>query len=195
MRKQVVFLLVVLNILIFLAHPIYSALCKTPSEGGVFPETNLPFPQNTSEMDYLGITGKGTFKLSKIKAEVLIVEIFSMYCPYCQKEAPLVNELYQSINNRPDLKNKIKIIGIGAGNTPFEVDVFKNQYNVPFPLFSDESFSVHKSVGEVRTPYFFVIKINTDGSNKILYSKVGSIQHPNQFLDIIIKEYGLIKEG
>jgi len=194
MRKQVVFLLMVFSFLIFLVHPIYSAECKTPSEGGVFPEITLSIPQNTVEKEYLGIKGKGTFKLSQIKAEVLIVEIFSMYCPYCQKEAPLVNELYQIINNRPDLKNKIKIIGIGAGNTPFEVEVFKNQYDVPFPLFSDESFSVHKSVGEVRTPYFFVIKINADGSNKILYSKVGSIQHPNQFLDLIIKEYALIKE-
>jgi peroxiredoxin len=118
-----------------------------------------------------------------------------MYCPYCQKEAPNVNELYQLINSKPDLKDKIKIIGVGAGNTPFEVDVFKKQYNVPFPLFPDESFSIHKSVGNVRTPYFFVIKINADGSNKIIYSKAGSIQDPNQFLDFILKESGLKKEG
>lgn len=195
MRKQVIFLLVVFNFLIFLVHPIFSAECITPSKGGVFPEIALPVPQNTVQKDYLGIKGKDTFKLSQIKAEVLILEIFSMYCPYCQKEAPLVNELYQSINNRPDIKDRIKIIGVGAGNTPFEVEVFKNQYNIPFPLFSDESFSVHKSVGEVRTPYFFVIKINADGSNKILYSKVGTIQDPNQFLDLIIKESGLKKEG
>lgn len=187
MKKQFIFLLVVFNFLTFLVYPIFSAECITPSKDGVFPEITLSVPQNIAEKDYLGLKGKDTFKLSQIKAEVLILEIFSMYCPYCQKEAPLVNELYQSINNRPDIKDKIKIIGIGAGNTPFEVEVFKNQYNIPFPLFSDESFSVHKSVGEVRTPYFFVIKINADGSNKILYSKVGSIQDPNQFLDLIIK--------
>jgi len=195
MKKQFIFLLVVFNFLTFLVYPILSAECITPSKDGVFPEIAIPVPQNTAEKDYLGLKGKDTFKLSQIKAEVLILEIFSMYCPYCQKEAPLVNELYQSINNRPDIKDRIKIIGIGAGNTPFEVEVFKNQYNIPFPLFSDESFSVHKSVGEVRTPYFFVIKINADGSNKILYSKVGSIQDPNQFLDLIIKESGLNKEG
>lgn len=93
-----------------------------------------------------------------------------MYCPYCQKEAPIVNELYQIINNRQDIKDKIKIIGIGAGNTPFEVEVFRNQYNIPFPLFPDESFSIHKAVGDVRTPYFFVFKINPDGSQDYLFS-------------------------
>ncbi len=117
-----------------------------------------------------------------------------MYCPYCQKEAPVVNELYQIINERPALKDKIKIIGIGVGNNPFEVEVFKNKYNIPFPLFPDASFSIHKSVGEVRTPYFIVIKINVDGSHKILYSKAGSIQDPNQFLDFVLKTSGLKEE-
>jgi hypothetical protein len=35
-----------------------------------------------------------------------------------------------------------------------------------------------------------VIKKNPDGSNKIIYSKVGSIQSPDQFLDMIIKGAG-----
>lgn len=195
MRKQIIFLLMVFNFLIFLVLPIFSAECITPTEGGAFPEITLSVPQSTTEMDYIGIKGKGTFNISQIRTKVVILEIFSMYCPYCQKEAPNINELYQLINSKPDLKDKIKIIGIGAGNTPFEVEVFKKQYNVPFPLFPDESFSVHKSVGNVRTPYFFVIKINADGSNKIIYSKAGSIQDSNQFLDFILKESGLKKEG
>ncbi|OGW46506.1 MAG: hypothetical protein A2Y66_06725 [Nitrospirae bacterium RBG_13_41_22] len=195
MRKQVIFLLMVFNLLIFLVLPIFSAECITPTEGDIFPEITLSVPQSASEKDYLGIKVKNSFKVSQIKADVIIIEIFSMYCPYCQKEAPNVNELHQLINSKPDIKDKIKIIGIGAGNTPFEVEVFKKQYNVPFPLFPDESFSIHKSVGNVRTPYFFVIKINADGSNKIIYSKAGSIQDPNQFLDLIIKGSGLKKEG
>jgi peroxiredoxin len=195
MKKKFVFLLIIITYLMLLGQQIHAAECITPTEGGAFPEITLSVPQSTTEMDYIGIKGKGTFNISRIRTNVVILEIFSMYCPYCQKEAPNVNELYRLINSNPYLKDKIKIIGIGAGNTPFEVDVFKNQYNVPFPLFHDESFSVHKSVGNVRTPYFFVIKINADGSNKIIYSKAGSIQDPNQFLDFILKESGLKKEG
>ncbi len=195
MGKGFISLLIIFSFLIFSIQSLLAAECVTPSESGILPEINLPVPKNTDERDYLGIKDKGSFKLSQINAQIVIIEIFSMYCPYCQKEAPNVNELYQLINSNPYLKDKIKIIGIGAGNTPFEVEVFKKQYNVPFPLFPDESFSVHKSVGNVRTPYFFVIKINADGSNKIIYSKAGSIQDPNQFLDFILKESGLKKEG
>jgi len=170
------------------------AVEQTPLKGEAFPNIPLPFPEKASEREYLGLTGKGSFKIPQIKAELIILEIFSMYCPYCQKEAPNLNELYQIIMKREELKNRIKIIGVGAGNNPFEVDVFRNQYNIQFPLFSDESYSVHKSVGEVRTPYFFVIKKTGDKKNTIIYSKVGSIQDPKQFLDMILKECGLKKE-
>ena len=122
---------------------------------------------------------------------MLIIEIFSMYCPYCQKEAPLVNDLYQAIDKDPGLKEKIKMIGIGAGNTPFEVDIFRNQFKIPFPLFADDSFTVHKRVGEVRTPYFFVLKVNADRSNTLIYSKVGTIRDPAQFLKLILNEADL----
>jgi len=162
-----------------------------PEKGSSFPSITLPVPEKDAEKAYLGLTGKGTFTISQIKAEVVIVEIYSMYCPYCQKEAPIVNDLYKAIDKKPGLKEKIKIIGIGAGNTTFELDIFRNQYKIQFPLFADESFAVHKKVGEVRTPHFFVLKMNTDGSNKIIYSKTGSIQDSAQFLDLILQESGL----
>jgi peroxiredoxin len=193
-KKEGIFMFKKICILIILfclysLSNIYAVEC--PSMGEPIPDIILSVPENLSEKNYLGIKEKTSFKISRINADVVILEIFSMYCPYCQKEAPLVNELYDIINKNQDIKDKIKIIGIGAGNTPFEVNVFKNQYNILFPLFSDESFSIHKSVGEVRTPYFFVYKINTDGSTKIIYSKVGSIRDPGQFLDFIIKESGI----
>jgi peroxiredoxin len=190
MRSRFVFLpAFVLYFVIFA----FTALATetTPLKGGTFPDIVLSAPEKTSEKEYLGLSAKNSFKVSQIKTDLLIIEFFSMYCPYCQKEAPNVNELYRIISERAGLKNKVKIIGIGAGNTPFEVDVFRQQYNIQFPVFSDESFSAHKVVGEVRTPHFFVIRRSSDGSNAVVYSKVGSIQDPKEFLDMIIKETGL----
>lgn len=161
----------------------------------IFPDITLPIPDNAVEKDYLGLEGKDSFTVTRIKADLVILEIFSMYCPYCQREAPIVNELYRIINQRKDLKDKIKIIGVGAGNNRFEVDVFRNRYNIQFPLFSDESFFVHKALGEVRTPYFIVIKMNANGSNRIIYSNVGSIHNANEFLDTILKESGVKQDG
>jgi peroxiredoxin len=162
-----------------------------PSKGDVLPKINLPIPKSPDEKNYLGLSGVGTFKIPQIKAKVVIVEVFSMYCPYCQKDAPRINEMYQVIENNPDLKNKIKIIGIGAGNSPFEVEVFKKTYHVPFPLFADKDFSIHKALGEVRTPYFVAIKINDDGTHQIVHSQLGGFQGAEPFLELILKASGL----
>jgi thiol-disulfide isomerase/thioredoxin len=192
MRRIISFLILV-GCFIFASYGAFAGQC--PSEGDVFPEITLSVPQQAGEKDYLGITATENFTIKEIKAPVVIIEIFSMYCPYCQKEAPLINELYELIQNKPVLKDKIIIIGLGAGNTQFEVDFFKSEYSIPFPLLPDESFSVHKAVGEVRTPYFFVLQIKPDGSNKIIYSKAGSIQDPRAFLELIVKKSGLEQEG
>ena len=162
-----------------------------PSKGDVLPVINLSIPKNPDEKAYLGLSGAGTFKIPQIKAKVVIIEIFSMYCPYCQKDAPRINELYQMIEKDSDLRTRIKMIGIGAGNSPYEVSVFKKTYHVPFPLFADKDFSIHKLLGEVRTPYFVAIKINDDGTHQIVHSQLGDFQGAEPFLEIILKASGL----
>jgi len=160
---------------------------KPPQKGETFPSIQLPVPKSLVEKSYLGLSRDGSFTIPQIKARVVIIEIFSMYCPYCQKDAPGVNELYQLIEKDPDLKKDIKLIGIGAGNTPYEVGIYKKTYTVAFPLFSDQDFTIHKACGEVRTPYFIVVKINEDGSHRIVHSQLGEYPGPKPFLDLILK--------
>jgi peroxiredoxin len=164
-----------------------------PAVGGVLPDIKLPVPKDSAEKSYLdlGFFGFGSFKIPEIKARLVIIEIFSMYCPYCQREAPNVNQLYSKIEQNPALKGKIKILGIGAGNSSYEVEAFKKKYNVPFPLFADGDYVIHKMVGEVRTPYFIGVKINPGGSHQVIYSKLGEIGGVDQFLEMMIKLSGI----
>lgn len=162
-----------------------------PAKGAQLPKADLPVPNDAVERLYLGLAETGSFQIPEIKAKVVIIEIFSMYCPYCQREAPEVNKLYQAIEGDHDLRGKIKLIGIGAGNSQFEVGVFREKYKVPFPLFPDEDFSLHKCFGETRTPYFIAIQINEDGSHKVIYSKLGGLQGAEQFLKQIRQLSGL----
>ena len=193
MRKISVVSIIITFVLMF-AFPIF-AVSEPPAEGGPLPVIKLPIPKSPEQKNYLGLTGEGSFTIPKIKARVVIIEIFSMYCPYCQKEAPTVNELYNAVENNPDLKGKIKIIGIGAGNTPMEVDVFRKKYQIAFPLFPDVDYSIHKVCGEVRTPYFIAVKINENGTHEVIYSKLGGLQDVNKFLELIRNRSGLTKEG
>jgi thiol-disulfide isomerase/thioredoxin len=79
--------------------------------GGPLPDFKLPIPEHSADREYLGLTTSGPFTIAQIKAQVVIIEILSMYCPYCQREAPEVNRLYEIIENNADLKSRIKLIG------------------------------------------------------------------------------------
>jgi peroxiredoxin len=164
---------------------------KPPEKGEALPGINLPVPKNPDERNYLGLSGSGLFRIPQIKAKAVIVEIFSMYCPYCQKDAPGVNELFRLIENSPDTKDKVKLIGIGAGNSPYEVEVFKKTYDVPFPLFPDKDFVIHQACGEVRTPYYMVVKMNEDGTHQIVHTQLGDYPGAEKFLELVLKVSGL----
>ncbi|SEM53437.1 Peroxiredoxin [Syntrophus gentianae] len=168
-----------------------------PQARGALPEFELAIPQDAAERNYLGLSrglpflGKGTFKMTQIKGDVVILEIFSMYCPYCQAEAPNVKALYEKIEKTASLRGRIKMIGIGAGNNAYEVDTFKKKYQIPFPLFSDGDFVLHKKFGEVRTPYFIVFQNYPNGSYRIVYSKLGAFGDVDTFLNLVIKLTGI----
>jgi peroxiredoxin len=155
---------------------------RPPQIGGVLPEIVLPVPQNPVYVEYLGIETKGSFKIPQIAADIVIIEIFSMYCPHCQREAPTVNAFYDKIEADINLKDKVKMIGIGVGNSEFEVGFFRKKYNIQFPLFADADFNIHKKLGEVRTPYFIGIKIIDAENHQVFYSQLGGPEDSRQFL-------------
>jgi len=158
-----------------------------PAVGGQLPDFFLAAPRESAEKAYLGLSGSGNFRVPQVKARTVVIEIFSMYCPYCQKEAPNVNRLYERIEADPALKGKIKLIGIGVGNSAFEVGIFRKRYNIPFPLFPDGDFAVHKLLGEVRTPYFIGLAILPDGSQRVIHSRLGAFESVDKFLDELVK--------
>jgi peroxiredoxin len=167
----------------------------TPAAGDMFPELQLPQPKNPDQRDYLGLSGQDPFTVGDIDAEVVIIEIFNMYCPHCQREAPNLNAFYQRVEQSPRLKGRLKVIGIGAGNSPFEVDHFRKTYQIPFPLFPDPDYAIHQALGEVRTPYFFGVRPGAGGGAKVFFSKLGGSRRALQILDELVKQSGLLSEG
>ena len=55
------------------------ATSQPPAVGGQLPEFTLPVPKSDEHQEYLGLAGKDAFKITEISAEVIIIEIFSMY--------------------------------------------------------------------------------------------------------------------
>ena len=188
MKRMLLFLLGIFLAAGWLVPPAGQAAAGPPAKGESFPAITLPIPKDADDKNYLGLTGSGSFKITQVKAQAVLIEIYSMYCPYCQKEAPGINELFQAIEKDPELKGRIKILGIGAGNSAYEVGVYKKTYNVPFTLIPDERFALHKALGETRTPYFILVRIDQGGTGLVTYSELAGFKGVESFLEIIRKE-------
>jgi thiol-disulfide isomerase/thioredoxin len=149
-------------------------------------------PEDAADRMYLGIKEKsGQISLTHIKTQVLIIEVFSMYCPHCQRHAPVANKLYQAIDSEPQFRDKIKMIGIGVGNSKYEVGIFQDKYSPPFPLFDDRNSAVVNAFGGILTPHYFGLKMKDDSTFEVFYSRSGGYTDAEEFLEMIVKLSGI----
>ena len=94
------------------------------------------------------------------KAEVVLLNIFDMYCIHCQKDAKYINEL-QALIQAQGMSSKINIYGIGWNNTTLETDLYKKRYHVTYPVIPDKARAISSQFGKVRPP--LVIAIRKEG--------------------------------
>lgn len=186
--------LVVIALLSFTLHAPVFAASLSPVKGGTLPVISLPVPKDSNEKNYLGLSGKGVFKIPQIKAKGVLIKIFNLYCPICQSTASAMAELYRQIEHHPDLKDKLKLIGIAAGNNLSEIEVFKQNYHIPFPIFPDENFKIHQALGEVRIPFFIATKMGADGSHEVVHTHLGGLTDAQAFLDLLVEAYRVKRE-
>lgn len=166
-------LLAPLLALMLLAAPVLAA--------DVFPDLPLQGALGEGQAAYLGLDN-GEARPSAVKADFLFVEVFSMYCPICQRDAPTINELFDKLR-ASDLAGRVRVLGIGTGNTAFEVDVFRNKFKVGFPLFEDPDYIWHKALGEEGTPAFFLVDLR--GGRAVVYHHVGALEGADAALKTI----------
>jgi peroxiredoxin len=161
---------IVFSFILFGLYPFRDSNALTANER--LPQFTLHLSDEGAVQKYLGLKNKNPFSLSQIPAKLILIEVFSLYCPICHKQAPVANKIYKYIQQNPDLSKNIKVIGIGAGNNLREVGVFSETFRVPFPLFPDPDFVVHKKLGEPRTP----ATILTTREGKVLSIHYGVIE-------------------
>lgn len=156
------------------------------------PEFELPVPEGEDQRNYLGIGAPSgeTFTIESIKTDVLLIELFSMYCPFCQEEAPRVNEVYRLAEEYSQNGKSIKLIGLGASNTKFEVDFFKESFEVPFPLFPDKSLSIYKMLGGEGTPGFVAVRYSPEKKPEIIYRQSGGFDDAADFFSLLLQKAG-----
>jgi peroxiredoxin len=113
----------------------------------------VKFSATLSEADqkYLGLEKPGAFTLQDIKAPYVLIEIMRTTCPHCIAQAPALNQLYQLAANS-NLKDKLKIISVGASDNEAELKHFKAVHKVPFAVVADPECKVSAAFNISGTP-------------------------------------------
>jgi len=172
---------------VLLATSAVQAQENAPDYAQALEKLRLYSPEDPSARKYLGLKDKDAqFFINQIDAELLLIEIFSMYCPHCQKHAPEANRLFEIITGRKDLKDRLKLIGIGVGNSPFEVKIFREKYSVAFPLLDDRDSAATNALSGVLTPHYVVLRLHKGGKIDVLYSDAGGFDDAEEFLKMVL---------
>ncbi|WP_243310697.1 peroxiredoxin family protein [Fundidesulfovibrio agrisoli] len=157
--------------------------------GQAFPDLVLQGPFTPQEAAQLGLKpGAKSFRLADIKADTVVLVVFSMYCPFCQKEGPALVEANALIRER-GLAGSVAMVGLGAGNSDFEVAIYRDKFKVDFPLFQDKDFTAYKSLGQVGTPFYYILSRGPDGFT-IVDESLGCMTSPKAFLDSVQAKTG-----
>lgn len=142
------------------------------------------------EQAYLGIPKKKSLSFEEIKGTLFLIDVFGTYCVSCQEQVPIFQKVYSSIENNPELKGKVKMIGIAVGNNRKEIESFKKEYKIPYPIFTDPIFAVHRALGNPRAPYTIFVKKDARGKGIVVSTHRGKFNSAddvmNEIRDLIL---------
>ncbi|HEY5991192.1 MAG TPA: TlpA disulfide reductase family protein [Candidatus Udaeobacter sp.] len=144
-------------------------------------DNRLPAPQTESERKYLGLSSTiEQFSLDNVQGDILVLDFFDMYCHVCQARARHMNDFYQLVQSR-GLSGRVRIVGVGVGDTPKEVTVFKEKFGLPFPVFPDRTGSFSRQFGKIKVPNVIVLKRRL-GHFAVVCQESSLPDNPEQFL-------------
>lgn len=140
---------------------------------------------------YLGLDESATaFRLSDIKAELLLINLFSLYCSPCQRDAADFNEMYEKVQAM-GLGGRIKFLGVAAGNTVREMEYWRKRFSVPFPLVPDQDYALHKTFGSSGTPLYVLVRVVAPDQLEVVYTREGALEDKDGFFATVLSRAGV----
>jgi hypothetical protein len=158
-----------------------------PGPGTIIPAFSLPVPVTEAQRAYLQLDGGDDFEPGNLPADIILVEILSVYCASCQMQAPYMNALYNRIQQDQELRDRVKIIAIGAGNDRRDISYFEDHYL--FPVFPDPRFAVHNLLGAPATPFLMLTRPDGYGRLFVADAHLGRITDADKLWAMVRDAY------
>lgn len=163
---------------------------KAPGTGEWFPSCRLMLLNYEDDKNYLGITHDSkTFSLEDIESEYLFIEFYNELCSECLEEVKTFKALYRLLEENPEWKTKVRILGIGSGSKKRNVARFRKEHEIPFPLVADEDWELFKCLGSPLLPASYLLK--QEGSRlKIVMVQSGHVGSGEILMQKILSAVG-----
>jgi thiol-disulfide isomerase/thioredoxin len=164
-------------VLVFCASPLLADE-KEPVVGQVLGPVTFAAPITAEGAKYLGLAKQGPFTIKDVKSPYILIEQFNTGCPHCMHQAPILNQLYNLVQQDAALKAKVKFMSAGQGNDATAVKMWKAFNKVPFVVVADPNSSLGKALN--FSPYPVSMLVNKSG--KIVWVHVGAFDSANEAL-------------
>jgi hypothetical protein len=186
-RIHVNLIICILSILIFTiaTHLRAESTSHLLRYGDTFPEYRVESLLLPPESEYLRLPEGKPFKIREVSTDLFLIEFLNKYCYNCQVQAPIFNTLYNAIAEDPNLKSKVKMVGVGVGNNRIQINAFKKEKSIPFPIIPDPDFKLYELAGEPKTPFTLLMRKNNKGEWVIVSAHLGVILLPEDYLEEI----------
>jgi len=163
-------------LLFFCASPLLAAEAE-PTVGQVLGPVTFAAPMSAADATYLGLAKPGPFTLKDVKSPYVLVEQFNTSCPHCMHEAPILNQLFNLVQQDPNLNGKLKFMAVAQSSDTGPVTAWKALQKVPFPVLPDPNSALGKALN--FTPYPVTMVVNNK-SGKIVWVQIGAFDNADE---------------
>jgi hypothetical protein len=147
-------------------------------------------PTDVAERKYLGFKKRThKFRLADIDADYVLLDVIDGQCARCQHMAPKMRRVYRLID-KGGLSGRIKVLGVATGNSLFVSMLFKDRYELPFPMVPDPLALARSRLEIEKTPHVALVRLRPDGPEVVL-SEHGVFESPEAFFDRICEAAGI----
>jgi thiol-disulfide isomerase/thioredoxin len=166
-----------LSLLVF-AAAISLAADVEPKVGQSVGNFKFPKPLTDEDAKYLGPDKAAEFTLKDIKAPYVLVEQFATTCPHCLHQAPVMNQLFDKVQQDAALKGKVKFVALGQGNDENAAKMWKMFQKIQFPVIADPK----SAFGDALNFHPYPVSVLLDKSGKILWVHIGTFESADEAL-------------
>jgi hypothetical protein len=96
-------------------------------------------------------------------------------------QAPILNQLYNQVQQDAALKDKLKFMSVAQNNDETAVKMWKAFHKVPFAVIPDPDSGLGKALNFSPYPVSMIL----DKNGKILWVEIGTFESPDEALKAI----------